>query len=177
MRNGPIASRRSPIRSPALRTGKKLQGLPTLADLLDERVVTKSAQWLGLVDAFGFSRAGAGMHALAEEAATGSNPGAAWHDPDISILDDRRGTLPPFPVEALPAWANWLRDAANGGGVTPGHVAVPLLSIASSLIGTARRVRASRAWSEPLALWTGIVGFSGTGKHRHRRHHARALDD
>jgi hypothetical protein len=145
--------------------GKKLQGLPTLADLLNERVVTRSAQWLGLLDAFGTSRAGAGTaRAGGEEAAKSSHAGATWDDPDLSVLDDRRGELPPFPVESLPAWGDWLRDAANGGGVTPGHVAVPLLSIASSLIGTARRVRASRAWSEPLALWTGIVGFSGTGK-------------
>src|SRR5688572_27911330 len=109
------------------------------------------------LDAFGISRAGA-ARAGGEEAAKGSNTGATWDDPDLSVLDDRRGELPPFPVERLPAWGDWLRDAANGGGVTPGHVAVPLLSIASSLIGTARRVRASRAWSEPLALWTGIVG-------------------
>ena len=34
----------------------------------------------------------------------------------------------------------------------------------SSMIGTARRVRASRSWSEPLTLWTALVGFSGTGK-------------
>jgi predicted P-loop ATPase len=35
--------------------GKKLQGLPTLAQLIDERVVTKAAEWLGLIefDVFG----------------------------------------------------------------------------------------------------------------------------
>jgi hypothetical protein len=32
------------------------------------------------------------------------------------------------------------------------------------MIGTARRVRASRSWSEPVTLWTALVGFSGTGK-------------
>jgi hypothetical protein len=93
------------------------------------------------------------------ESETGS-----WEEPDVSLLDDRRGELPPFPVEVMPTWADWLRSAAEGAGVTPGHVAVPLLSIASSIIGTARRIRASRAWSEPLALWTGVVGVSGTGK-------------
>jgi Protein of unknown function (DUF3987) len=41
---------------------------------------------------------------------------------------------------------------------------VPLLSIASSLIGAARRIRPSRSWSEPFTLWTSVVGFSGTGK-------------
>ncbi|MGZ3321348.1 MAG: DUF3987 domain-containing protein, partial [Xanthobacteraceae bacterium] len=45
-----------------------------------------------------------------------------------------------------------------------GHVAVPLLGIASSLIGTARRVRACSSWSEPLTMWVALIGFSGTGK-------------
>jgi hypothetical protein len=58
----------------------------------------------------------------------------------------------------------WLLRAAPGAGVTPGHVAVPLLGIASSLIGTARRVRACRSWSEPLTMWVALLGFSGTGK-------------
>ncbi len=32
------------------------------------------------------------------------------------------------------------------------------------MVGTARRVRASRSWYEPLSNWTATVGFSGTGK-------------
>jgi hypothetical protein len=88
-----------------------------------------------------------------------------WDEPDWTLLDDRRGDLPDFPVDTLPAsLRGWLLRAARGAGVTPGHVAVPLLGIASSLIGTARRVRASRSWSEPLAMWVALIGFSGTGK-------------
>jgi hypothetical protein len=90
--------------------------------------------------------------------------GGPWSDPDRSILEDRRGALPPFPLDAMPSFSEWLTRAAEGAGVTPGHIAVPLLSIASSMIGTARRVRASRSWSEPMTLWTALVGFSGTGK-------------
>src|SRR5262249_16833648 len=59
---------------------------------------------------------------------------------------------------------SWLVRSARGAGVTPAHVAVPLIGIASSLIGTARRVRASRSWSEPLTTWVALIGFSGTGK-------------
>jgi hypothetical protein len=88
-----------------------------------------------------------------------------WDEPDWTLLDDRRGELPDFPVEALPASIRgWLLRAARGAGVTPGHVAVPLLGIASSLIGTARRIRACRSWSEPLTMWVAVIGFSGTGK-------------
>jgi uncharacterized protein DUF3987 len=88
-----------------------------------------------------------------------------WGEPDWSILDDRRGELPDFPLDVFSlTWQDWLSRAAHGAGVTVGHVAVPLIAIASSLIGTARRVRSSRAWSEPLAMWTAVIGFSGTGK-------------
>ena len=41
---------------------------------------------------------------------------------------------------------------------------VPLLAVASSLVGTARRVQASKSWSEPLTCWTAIIGASGTSK-------------
>jgi hypothetical protein len=100
------------------------------------------------------------QHARGRKAETGT-----WEEPDWTLLDDRRGDLPDFPVEALPPSLRvWLLRAAGGAGVTPAHVAVPLLGIVSSLIGTARRVRACRSWSEPLAMWVAVVGFSGTGK-------------
>jgi hypothetical protein len=88
-----------------------------------------------------------------------------WDDPDWSILDDRRGNLPEFPVDTLSTpWQEWVTRAAHGAGATLAHVAVPLLGIASSLIGTARRVMASRSWTQAMTIWTGVVGFSGTGK-------------
>src|SRR5262249_405494 len=88
-----------------------------------------------------------------------------WDDPDFSLLDDRRGELPGFPVHVLAAqWQEWIELAARGGGVTLAHVAVPLIAIASALIGTARRVLASRSWSQPMTLWAALVGASGTGK-------------
>jgi hypothetical protein len=88
-----------------------------------------------------------------------------WDEPDASILDDRRGDLPGFPTEVLGAdWQDWLNRSARGAGATPCHVATPMLAAASSLIGTGRRVQASRSWSEPATLWTSVTGQSGTGK-------------
>jgi hypothetical protein len=88
-----------------------------------------------------------------------------WDEPDWTLLDDRRGELPDFPVEVLPTSLRaWLLRTARGAGVTPGHVALPFLGITSSLVGTARRVRACRSWSEPLTMWVALIGFSGTGK-------------
>ena len=102
------------------------------------------------------------QHARGRRAKTGT-----WDEPDRTLLDDRRGELPDFPVEALPvSLRGWLLRAARGAGVTPAHVAVPLLGIALSLIGTARRVRACRSWSEPLTMWVG--GASRTGRSRNR---------
>jgi Protein of unknown function (DUF3987) len=90
---------------------------------------------------------------------------AEWGYPDWTILDDRRGTLPEFPTDALvPQVREYIDRASLGAGVTFAHVAVPLLSIISGILGTARRVQASRGWSEPLSLWSALVGFSGTGK-------------
>jgi hypothetical protein len=91
--------------------------------------------------------------------------GHSWDDPNWSILDDRRGDLPEFPIDTLSVpCQKWIERAAHGAGVTPAHVAVPLLGIVSSLIGTSRRVMASRSWTQAMTSWTAVVGFSGTGK-------------
>jgi hypothetical protein len=89
----------------------------------------------------------------------------SWDNPDLSLLDDRRGELPPFPLDVLSAsWQEWGTNAAHGAGTAVDHVVVPLFGIASSLIGIARRVRASRSWLEPFTMWTAIIGDSGSGK-------------
>jgi Protein of unknown function (DUF3987) len=106
-----------------------------------------------------------------------SNAAHSWDDPDYSILNDRRGELPEFPFGCFTGpWQAWIEGAAHGAGVTPGHIAVPLLGVASSLIGMARCVRASCSWSEPLALWTCLVAPSGDRKTPALRVTLRALD-
>jgi hypothetical protein len=86
-----------------------------------------------------------------------------WNDPDWSILDERRGELPAFPVNAVPG-GDIIALCAHGAGVSFDHVAVPLLATASGVIGAARYVKPSRSWAEPAALWAAMVGLSGTGK-------------
>ena len=84
---------------------------------------------------------------------------------DWSILDDRRGTLPEFPSGVFTdSLRTYLERAAAGAGVTVAHVAVPLISISSGLIGCSRMVQPSSGWREPLVIWSALVGFSGTGK-------------
>ena len=103
--------------------------------------------------------------ATAENHNSGPEPLHSWESPDWSILDDRRGELPDFPLDCLGGSLRaWVERAAAGAGVTVAHVAVPALGIASSLVGIARRVKASSSWLEPVTCWVGIVGASGTGK-------------
>ena len=91
--------------------------------------------------------------------------GASWDSPDLSLLDDRRGDLPAFPLDVLsPRWQDWSRNSAHGAGRAIDYVVVPLLGFASGLIGTARRLRASASWSQPFTLWTAQLGYSGAGK-------------
>jgi hypothetical protein len=100
-----------------------------------------------------------------DNASSAPLPLHSWEAPDWSILDDRRGELPDFPLDGLgEPLRGWVERAAAGAGVTTAHVAVPALGIASSLVGMARRVRASSSWLEPMTCWVGIVGASGTGK-------------
>jgi hypothetical protein len=88
-----------------------------------------------------------------------------WYSPDWSILDDRRGELPEFPLQCLsPKVQALIRRTAKGAGVTPAHVAVPMLGIISSLIGASRCIEATSSWRQPMTCWTAVVGFSGTGK-------------
>ena len=88
-----------------------------------------------------------------------------WNEPDPSILDDRRGDLPEFPLHMLsPKLQALIRRTAKGAGVTPAHVAVPMLGIISSLIGMSRRIETTASWRQPMTCWTTVVGFSGTGK-------------
>jgi hypothetical protein len=88
-----------------------------------------------------------------------------WENPNFDILEDSRGILPEFPTEVLdPEWGDYVERTARAAGVTPAHVAVPLIGIISGVIGCSYRIRASRAWSEPCAIWCAVVGYSGTGK-------------
>src|SRR6185295_16461857 len=89
----------------------------------------------------------------------------SWGNPDESLLEDRRGDLPEFPHETIPSGLqDWLLLATRGAGVRTDHIAVPMFGVASSLIGKARRIRASSSWLEPMTLWTCVVAASGDRK-------------
>jgi hypothetical protein len=90
----------------------------------------------------------------------------SWDEPDVSMLDDRRGDLPTFPLGALypDQLQERIQQLADGSGTSFAHVAVPLLGVASSLIGISRRVEASSSFLQPMTCWTALVAYSGEGK-------------
>jgi hypothetical protein len=61
-------------------------------------------------------------------------------------------------------WARWITDAAEAASCPVDYVAMPLLAMASVLIGNARWAAATSGWIEPPHLWLAVVGDSGTGK-------------
>jgi hypothetical protein len=135
-----------------LNEGKETTGYPKVAEIWGDKVASKVCDWLDLERGNNKSSKTTSTH--------------CWDEPDVSLLDDRRGELPDFPLDVFsPEWLrNWLPRAAHGAGTSIDHVAVPLLGIASGLIGTARRVKPNPSWSEPITLWCGTVGYSGDGK-------------
>jgi hypothetical protein len=101
----------------------------------------------------------------------------SWEAPDESLLEDRRGTLPQFPCDVFPPrLSHWLSRASCGAGTLVDHIAIPMLGVTSSLIGKARRVRASASWIEPMTLWACVVGQSGDRKTPGLKVITRALD-
>jgi len=90
---------------------------------------------------------------------------STWENPSREILEDARGNLPEFPTDVFDdLWREYVKRAAHGAGVTDAHVAVPLIGVISGVIGCSYRVKAAGAWLEPCAIWSALVGSSGTGK-------------
>ena len=57
--------------------------------------------------------------------------GFTWEAPDFSLLDDRRGSLPEFPLDTIASeWLRgWLIRTADGTATSVAHVVVPFLGI------------------------------------------------
>ncbi|MHB1424763.1 MAG: YfjI family protein [Gemmataceae bacterium] len=71
----------------------------------------------------------------------------------------------PFPIDALPApLAAFVRNGASALGCDPCYFALPILSVAASMIGNSRTIRLKRDWTEPSVIWAAVVGDSGTLK-------------
>jgi hypothetical protein len=102
--------------------------------------------------------------AFVDAAITGAGP-EAWGQPDMSVLQLTRRAPPTLPLDVFgPEWARWITEAADAAAAPVDYVALPLLSLASALIGHARWAQATPGWREPPHLWVGVVGDSGSSK-------------
>ena len=90
---------------------------------------------------------------------------ANWRDPDLSVLDNRRGPVPAVPLALLPQpWRDWIADTERATGAPADYVLQSVLAGVAAVCGAGVRVRVTPAWDEPLVLWQAAVGEPSTGK-------------
>jgi len=84
-------------------------------------------------------------------------------DPECGRADEL--TAESFPVRLLPEpLANFVAEASHAIGCPPDYVAVPMLSVLGTAIGTGHRIQIKEGWCEWPILWTATVGDTGTAK-------------
>jgi len=92
-------------------------------------------------------------------------PEAGWPEMDVSILEEERGAVPPFPLDLLvQPWRDWASDTASSAGVPTDYVVQAVLAAVAGLCGAGVAVRITPVWSEPLVLWQAVVGEPSSGK-------------
>ena len=88
-----------------------------------------------------------------------------WKEPDRSILDSRRGPMPPAPLALVPQpWRDWIADTQKATGAPADHVLQSVLAGVAAVCGAGVAVRVTPDWDEPLVLWQAVVGEPSTGK-------------
>jgi len=88
-----------------------------------------------------------------------------WSEVDLSILEEKRAAVPPFPLDLLPQpWRDWTSDTASSTAAPVDYVAQTVLAALAGLCGAGVAVRITPAWCEPLVLWQAMVGEPSTGK-------------
>jgi hypothetical protein len=88
-----------------------------------------------------------------------------WSELDLSILEEKRGPVPPFPLDVLPQpWRDWVSDMASSAGAPADYIVQSLLAALAGICGAGVSVRVTPAWSEPMVLWQAVVGEPSTGK-------------
>jgi hypothetical protein len=88
-----------------------------------------------------------------------------WAELDLSILEEKRGPPPSFPLDLLPSgWREWVRETASSGGAPVDYVAQSVLAAVAAVCGAGVLVGVTAAWREPMILWQALVGEPSAGK-------------
>jgi hypothetical protein len=90
--------------------------------------------------------------------------GAAWADPDRSMLGDGLAPAPALPLQVFGLWTPWLADSAATVSAPVDYAAGGLLAAAAAAVGTSRRVSPWGGWEEYPALWCLNVGSPSASK-------------
>lgn len=97
--------------------------------------------------------------------ARASGEEAPWETPDLALIREGAVLAPEFPLTVFsPAWARWIREAAEGAGAPEGFVGTALLAAAGAIIGNARWASPWHPWREPPAVNVALVGRPSSGK-------------
>jgi hypothetical protein len=84
--------------------------------------------------------------------------------PDEDHKPDRI-TVEPFPLRILPTKLfDFVTEAATSISCPPDYIAVPMLGVLSTTIGTRRRIKVKDSWHEWAILWMATVGHTGSAK-------------
>src|SRR5258708_40356234 len=73
-------------------------------------------------------------------------------------------------VAAFPLWVlpepliEFVIEASQAISCPPDYIAVPMLSVLGTAIGTLQRIQIKEGWCEWPILWTATVGVTGTAK-------------
>lgn len=92
------------------------------------------------------------------------DPGEAWPEPDVRLLNGGPRPAPELPIDCLGTLGPWVAALAASKGAPADFVAAPLLAFAAGVVGAARAVELRPGWVEPCILWVAAVGNPSSGK-------------
>ncbi len=150
-----VRDRLASVRSSAerIRKGENATGWPALAKILGthgETVVTTVREWLGIRRE---PNASIGTGRESETSCGRAVPKTQY----LPIPP-----YAPFPTDCLPEpWVTFVKQGAAALKCDEALVALPVLSVLASAIGTTRRIHLGAEWFEPSVLWTCVVQESG----------------
>lgn len=99
------------------------------------------------------------VSATSDEAPQGS---AAEVPESNEANSDKSG---PFPIEMFPPeLAAYAKALSEDTGFDIAGIAATMLSISAGIVGKSRKVKVKPGWVEPCALWSAVIGNSGSGK-------------
>src|SRR5258708_15424448 len=107
----------------------------------------------------------AGTRAVTAVIAPSPEAAAEWAPIDGDLLDERRASVPAFPLELLPSpWREWVSGAARSADAPADYVAQALLATVAGVSGRGVWVVVTPTWIEQLQRWLAVVGAPSTGK-------------